>query len=326
MKRCGSVNKIGEEIVNSEYDFLRSNPDLKNVIYLTLSGSHCYGTNNENSDVDLRGVLLEDRKYLLGLKSFEQYEDLATDTVIYGLKKFIRLCADANPNALELLGTEEECIVIMTEKGRALRENAHLFLSKRVISSFGNYASAQLRRLENALCHDSYTEQEQTKHLHNTLNTQLEYFQRKYTSFESGSIRIYIDENNNELKFDVELKDYPVKDFMGIYSELINTMRTYNKLNHRNNKKDDAHLYKHAMHLLRLLITGTDILKGQGIVTRREQERGFLLDIRNGKYSFEEIFQFTDEYQKKFAKAAASSTLPLKPDMERIESFLINMY
>ncbi len=52
-----------ELIKKTEYDFLRMNPDLKNVIYLTLSGSHGYGTNNENSDADLRGVLIEDIDY-----------------------------------------------------------------------------------------------------------------------------------------------------------------------------------------------------------------------------------------------------------------------
>ncbi|MDR1701677.1 MAG: nucleotidyltransferase domain-containing protein [Sporomusaceae bacterium] len=315
---------MNELLKKSEYDFLRTNPDLKNVIYLTLSGSRAYGTNNENSDTDLRGVLLEDRRYLLGLTSFEQFEDLSTDTVIYGLKKFVRLCADANPNALELLGTDETCIAIMTEKGRSLRENAALFLSQRVVNSFGNYATAQLRRLQNALCHDSYAEQEKLKHLRNTLNAQLEHFRRTYTSFDHGAIKIYSD--GGVLKFDIDLKNYPVNDFVGIYSELSNTVKAYNKLNHRNKKKDDAHLYKHAMHLIRLLIAGTDILNGKGIITNRKEEHDFLMDLRNGKFSFEEIFKFTDEYQEKFEKAAENTKLPHKPDMEKIEKMLLQFY
>lgn len=309
---------------SSGYDFLKTNKDLQNVIYLTLSGSHGYGTSNEKSDIDLRGVLIEDKRYLLGLKHFEQFEDLPTDTVIYGLKKFVRLCADANPNALELLGTEEACIAIITEKGKLLRENADLFLSKRVINSFGNYATAQLRRLQNALCHDSYDELEKTKHLRNALNAQLEHFRRTYTSFENGSIKIYNDGEN--LKFDVELKNYPLNDFIGIYSELSNTAKTYRKLNHRNNKKDAAHLYKHAMHLIRLLITGTDILNGKGIITKRKDEHRLLMDLRNGKYSFEEIFSLTDAYQTEFERAASSTKLPHEPDMDKIEEFLIGLY
>jgi predicted nucleotidyltransferase len=240
------------------------------------------------------------------------------------LKKFVRLCADANPNALELLGTDEDCIVKITKKGRLLRHNAGLFLSRRVASSFGNYATAQLRRLQNALCHDSYEEEEKTKHLRNTLNAQLEHFKKTYTAFGDGAIRIYYDEG--VLKFDIDLKGYPIKDFIGIYSELSNTVRAYNKLNHRNNKKDEAHLYKHAMHLIRLLITGTDILRGNGIVTKRRDEHVFLMKLRNGAYSFEDFFKLVDKYQADFEHAAANTLLPDEPDMNAIEAFLISMY
>ena len=316
--------KADELIKKPEYDFLRTNPDLQNVIYLTLSGSYGYGTNTENSDFDMRGVLIEDKKYLLGLKSFEQFEDLATDTVIYGLKKFVRLCTNANPNALELLGTEDDSTAVMTGKGKKLRENSELFLTRRVISSFGNYALAQLRRLQNALCHDSYEESEKLKHLQNSLNAQLEHIRRTYSSFDGGSIEVY--SSGGALVLDVTLKNYPVSEFTGIYSELNNTVRTYNKLSGRNNKKDEMHLYKHAMHLIRLLITGTDILNGKGIISRRRDEHDFLMDLRRGQYSFEEIFSFTDKYQAKFEEAAKNTKLPYEPDTDKIEEFLISMY
>ena len=59
-------------IDREEYDFLKSNPDLENIAYLVVSGSHGYGTNNEGSDIDLRGFLVEDKKYLLGCGSFDR--------------------------------------------------------------------------------------------------------------------------------------------------------------------------------------------------------------------------------------------------------------
>jgi hypothetical protein len=52
------------------------------------------------------------------------------------------------------------------------------------------------------------------------------------------------------------------------------------------NITDDAHLFKHAMHLIRLLITGTDILRGHGIITYRKKEHDLLMDIRDGNYNF----------------------------------------
>jgi len=310
----------------AEYDFISTHPDLQNIIYLVLSGSHGYGTANENSDKDLRGVLIEDHKYLYGLQAFEQFEDVPSDTVIYGLKKFVKLCCNANPNALELLGVEDDCILLMSEKGKLLRDNAELFLSKRVTSSFGNYAVAQLRRLQNALCHDTYNEREQQNHLRNTFNAQLEHFRQAYTSFDHGGIHVDIDPESGELVFDINLKKYPVKDFVGIYSELHSTAKSYQKLNSRNTKKDERRLYKHALHLLRLLITGTDILRGNGIITKRRTEHALLMDIRDGKYSFEEIINLSSQYQEQFDEAAKNTTLPYEPDMGKVEALLMRLY
>ena len=309
---------------DSRYAFIKGNPDLANIIYLVLSGSHAYGTSRQGSDFDLRGALIEPPKYLYGLQTFEQFEDLPTDTVIYGVKKFVGLLTKGNPGALELLGVDEDCIVHITNEGQMLRESAQLFLSKRVISSFGNYALAQLRRLQNALCHDSYCEKEKLSHLKSTLASLMDHFQRTYTKFPGGAINIYTGEET--LKFDIELKNYPVSDFMGIYSELSSIVKTYNKLNHRNSKKSEEGLFKHSMHLIRLLMTGTDILDGKGIITNRKEERGLLMEIRDGRIPFSEIFRLADEYQAKFELAAKKTKLPEAPDMDKIDRLLAALY
>jgi predicted nucleotidyltransferase len=307
-----------------EYGFLTENPDLSNLIYLVRSGSYAYGTTTPDSDVDLRGVLIEPKPYLYGLRSFDQFEDLPTDTVIYGLKKFASLLTKANPNIIELLGVENDCIEMITMQGEMLRDNAELFLSKRVTSSFGNYALAQLYRLQNALYRGSFTEAQQLEHLQKKLNAHMEHFQLTYSNFKEGSIELFTDEKG--LLFDINLKKYPVVDFVGIYSELASIVKNYNKLNHRNNKKSEAKLFKHAMHLIRLLMSGTDILLGKGITTRRKNEHSLLMDIRNGKLSFDEIFKLADDYQKKFNEAAKQTMLPNEPNSEAIDQLMIKIY
>ena len=70
-------------IQTGEYDFLRKEEKLgRNLILLGLGGSYAYGTYQENSDIDFRGIALNRPSDLLGLTSFEQYEDDNTDTVI----------------------------------------------------------------------------------------------------------------------------------------------------------------------------------------------------------------------------------------------------
>ena len=45
------------------------------------------------------------------------------------------------------------------------------------------------------------------------------------------------------------------------YEEVKQIILDYDKAGHRNHKKDDDHLNKHAMHLVRLLMTGIEILE-----------------------------------------------------------------
>ena len=47
---------IKEALNTEEYSFLHTNPHLgDNIILLGLGGSYAYGTNNETSDIDIRG-------------------------------------------------------------------------------------------------------------------------------------------------------------------------------------------------------------------------------------------------------------------------------
>ncbi|NBH72107.1 hypothetical protein D3Z51_08755 [Clostridiaceae bacterium] len=97
-----------ELIQTEEYGFLRDNPRLGDrIMLLGLGGSHAYGTNQEGSDVDLRGVTLQLPSDLIWMTRFEQYEDNKTDTVVYGFNKIIRLLLECNPNTCEILGLDE---------------------------------------------------------------------------------------------------------------------------------------------------------------------------------------------------------------------------
>lgn len=327
-----NINFVKEKIKTTEYDFLRIDPHLgNNILILTTAGSISYGTNVETSDTDIRGVTLEARQDIMGLSSFEQFEDRATDTVIYGLKKFISLCLNSNPNVLEILGTREDHLLVITKEGRLLRDNINLFLSKKAITSFGSYATAQIRRLQNALARDSYPHKEKEQHILNSILGQMDHLKRTYKAFTDSEIQLYIDNSDKkdietEIFIDINLSHYPLRDFKNIYCDMNNIVKEYAKLNHRNSKKDELHLNKHAMHLIRLLVTGTEILEGKGVNTYREKERQLFLDIRKGKYSYNEVFQMVDEYEKSFKLAAANTPLPDEPDYKGVEDLMIEIY
>lgn len=66
---------IKKILKSKKYGFLRENKQLgKNIVLLTLGGSHAYGTNTKNSDLDIRGIARNTEKELLGLSKFETFE------------------------------------------------------------------------------------------------------------------------------------------------------------------------------------------------------------------------------------------------------------
>lgn len=124
-------------------------PEDYDVILMVLAGSRAYGTQNPDSDRDLRGVCIPPVNYIVGLDRFEQMQDSGHgDQVIYSLQKFLRLACDSNPNIIEILWTEGEATLICTEAGRRLRGLREKLLSKRIFQTFGGYARQQMYRLQ----------------------------------------------------------------------------------------------------------------------------------------------------------------------------------
>ena len=300
---------------------------------LGLGGSRAYGTSNENSDVDLRGVTLQLPSDLIGLTQFEQFEDVRTDTVIYGFNKVVRLLLECNPNTCEILGLEEDQYLIKSELGRELIDNAGLFLSKRAIKSFGGYADAQLRRLQNAIARDKLPQSEKEKYVLRSVMNSLEDFNRKHADKARGSIRLYVDRAENpemdtEIFVDANYTHYPLRDYTDLWGTMRTVVHDYDKIGKRNKKKDENHLNKHAMHLIRLFMMAVDILERGEIVTRRKEGLPTLLAIRRGDYmnsdgTFSpEFYEILKEYEGKLDEASRRTKLPDEPDMAAVERFV----
>lgn len=324
-------------IDTSAYDFLRTNPHLgRNIVFLTYGGSHAYGTNVEGSDIDIRGCAVNSKRDIIGMSNFEQVVDEATDTTVYSFNKLISLLLNCNPNTIEMLGCRPDHYLLMTDIGREMIDKRKLFISKRAVSSFGGYATQQLRRLENAIARDKLPQARREEHTLNSMKSATKHFEEKYTRFDKGSIVLYTDvsqreELDREVFADIHLTKYPARDFNSIMNELTNVLGTYEKLNHRNHKKDDNHLAKHAMHLIRLYLMCLDILEKGDIVTYREDEHDLLMSIRRGEYQQEdgtyrqEFFDMVTDFEKRLAYAKDNTDIPDSPDMKMVEEFVMDV-
>jgi len=332
-----NIEQIKEKLKTSEYDFLREDKNLgDNIILLTLGGSHAYGTNNENSDLDVRGCTLNSKMQILTNENFEQFVNEATDTTIYSFNKLISLLSNCNPNTIELLGNKPEHYLYVSEIGKELIDNAHLFLSKRAAYSFGGYATSQLRRLDNKAVRLVNQEQRE-RHILNSIMNAYHTFTEKYFHFEEDSIKLYIDkseqeEYDTEIFMDVNLHHYPLRDYKSMWSEMNNVVKDYSKIGKRNkNAIEHNKLGKHMMHLIRLYMMCLDILEKEEIVTYREKEHELLMEIRNGKFldgdrqPIPEFYEMVDDYEKKLEYAKNNTNLPDNPDYKRINEFVASV-
>jgi len=252
----------------------------RHTIFLTLAGSRAHGTARDDSDIDVRGVCVAPLPVRLALFSaFEQYEGpldarlLAavqmhvkaerapkTECVVFDLAKFVKLCAEANPNALEVLFADERDWIVETPAFRRLHAMRREFLTKQVQAKFLGYAMAQLKKIGNH--RSGLVDPPQQKPLRNPQRAELE---RRHG-------------------FDT----------------------------------------KHAMHLIRLLRMGLEVLEEGELLVRRP-DAAELVAIRDGAWSYEELLAGASALRERIERAAATTALPEDVDRERVNQLAFEL-
>jgi predicted nucleotidyltransferase len=82
--------------------------------------------------------------------------------------------------------------------------------------------------------------------------------------------------------------------------------------------------WKHVMHLIRLLISGIDVLREGTVIVKVGQQREQLLAIKRGEIPFAEADAWRKRLQVEFELAFQQTALPDRPDYERVNTFLIH--
>ena len=332
-----TIDQIRSELKTDKYDFLRNNEHLgENIILLGLGGSHAYGMEHKDSDLDVRGIALNSKSEVLLSNDFDQVVDTPTDTTIYSFNKIITLLSSNNPNTVELLGLKPEHYLYLSDIGRELLDNRKIFLSKICIKSFAGYSQSQLRRMENK-ANRLVGQAQNEEYIFKSIQNAKYDFKNRYFPHDESDVNLYIDKAvqegyETEIFMDINLKHYPLRDWAGMWNEMKSIVSSYNKIGKRNEKAiSHDKLGKHMAHLLRLYMMCIDILEKEEIITYRAKEHDLLMSIRNGEYLDEnrqpilEFYDLLNEYEKKFDYAKENTSLPDKPDYKRINEFVMSV-
>jgi predicted nucleotidyltransferase len=125
------------------------------TLLLGYCGSLAHGTHipktdpNSIDDKDIMGVCVAPLTNYLGLSNFEQLEkkEGEWDSVVYEVRKYIRLLLKQNPNVLGLLWLQKKDYIYVGESRQELLDNRGLFVSKLAYHSFSGYAYSQLHKM-----------------------------------------------------------------------------------------------------------------------------------------------------------------------------------
>ena len=81
--------------------------------------------------------------------------------------------------------------------------------------------------------------------------------------------------------------------------------------------------WKHAMHLMRLLLSGISALREGDLRVRLDEERDALLTIKRGERPWPDVNAWRLRLHKEFDEAFASTQLPERPDYNWANEFLL---
>lgn len=134
------------------------------IIYRCVVGSRAYGLDNDESDIDRRGVYLAPAELQWSLFGApEQFEDNAAQSCYWELQKFLTMALKANPNILECLYSPMvEKVIPLGEELVGMRQ---AFLSQMIFQTFNGYAMSQFKKIEQDLRNSGQIKWKHAMHL-----------------------------------------------------------------------------------------------------------------------------------------------------------------
>ena len=286
----------------------------QNRIFEAITGSQLYGTDTPESDTDYRGICIPPMDVLLNpFYPFEQKDSgfEEEDRTLYSLDKFFRLCADSNPNIVELLFVPFENVVFHSKYWSKILKNKQYFLSKKARFKFTGYAFSQLHKIK---AHREWFINPPSK------KPERSDFGLGGTSLVSGEnlsavtnlpFSLFKDEVSDEIRRE--------KEYRLVKKKWDDYMSWFKNRNPKRRELEEMYQYdtKAAYHLFRLMTEGKELLL-TGNITFPLPNAEEIRAIKNGLYTYEEVLEKAELLDSEFEIWYNESILPNKPNRNKL--------
>ncbi|MES2730633.1 MAG: nucleotidyltransferase domain-containing protein [Bacteroidota bacterium] len=334
------------------------------IIFECISGSRSYGTDLPTSDTDLKGVYVLPEADFYGLNYVEQVNNASNDEVYYELRRFIELLYRNNPNLLEMLAVPADCLLYRHPAMDLISTRTFLSkLCQGTFAGYAMAQIKKARGLNKKILNPMSEQLKDildfcfVTHAQGAMPVKDWLVSQGVEQSFCGLVNVPHIKNfyalfydkNQELGFrgivkeqseDVVLSSVPegmapithlsfhkdgfssyCKDYREYWEwvEKRNEERYENTLKH--GKNYDA---KNMMHTIRLLDMAEEIATQHNIIVRRPN-REFLLRIRAGEFSYEELVAMAEEKVQRIELLFAQTDLPEQPDFTTINNLLVQM-
>jgi uncharacterized protein len=343
-----------------DIDWIKAN---NYIVLEAITGSKAYGLDTPASDTDIRGVYILPKQSYYGLSFPEQVANETNDIVYYELRKFMELLLKNNPNIMELLSVPPQFVLHRDPIMDFIKPE--LFLSRLCEKTFANYAFTQIKKAygmekkivnpmdkerksaldfcfiykgKEAIPVKDFLKKNNMEEANIGLSV-LPHLRDCYNVFYSETLPytgILRKESSNEVALSSIPKEetsiamlYFNRDGYSIYckkykeywewAEKRNEERYKTTISHGKNYDS-----KNMMHVFRLLFMAKEIAVEKRVNVFR-QDREFLLDIKGGKFEYEDLVNKADQLKNGLPELFEKSGLPDAPDANAINTLLVEM-
>ncbi|WP_144282983.1 DNA polymerase beta superfamily protein [Chryseobacterium echinoideorum] len=335
------------------------------LLFEVISGSRSFGLATENSDTDIKGVYYLPKEDFFGLNYIPQISNETNDITYYEIGRFTELLLKNNPNILEILATPEDCILYKNPlMDLYQQENFLSKLCKDTFGGYASAQIQKARGLNKKIVNPVEKERKGILDFcvilenSNSIPAKNWLEKRNFLQELCGLVKmphskglfalfydktgnknykgIFKSEDSNEVSLSSIAKGEKSDAYLffnqDAYSTYCKNYKEYwdwvaqrnedrYNTNQQHGKNYDS---KNMMHTIRLLQSAVNIFRNNRLEIR-VKNREELLDIKAGKWDYDDLLLLADRLIEELHLLSESSILQDFPDKEKAEKLLIEI-